>query len=65
MKVGDFLLLHLLGQNVNISSYGEILRGLCERIDGNSGSGTPSAPSTLELPLFYSNLEGNEKETMT
>lgn len=64
IQVGDFLLLHLLGQNINVSSYGDILRGICERIGGNSGSGTPSAPSTLEMAPFYSSLEGNEKETM-
>ncbi|XP_037027425.1 innexin inx3 [Bradysia coprophila] len=64
IQVGDFLLLHLLGQNINVNSFGDILRGLCDRISGTSVGGTPSAPSTLEISPFYSSLDGNEKETM-
>lgn len=63
LQVGDFLLLHLLGQNINIGSYGEVLRGICQRIGNGSGPGTPSAPSTMEMAPIYS-MDGNEKETL-
>uniref|UniRef100_A0A7G3AHP4 Innexin n=1 Tax=Lutzomyia longipalpis TaxID=7200 RepID=A0A7G3AHP4_LUTLO len=48
IEVGDFLLLHLLGQNINVASFGHILELLCHQI-GESPDVTPSAPSTLEM----------------
>lgn len=64
-QIGDFLLLHLLGQNINVQSYSAILSDLTQRLVGNSGGpGTPSAPSTMEMAPMYSNLELNEKEAM-
>lgn len=65
LQVGDFLLLHLLGQNISVNAFSEILRELCNRLS----SSTPSAPSPMEMahemaPFYSSGLE-NEKETMT
>lgn len=63
-QVGDFLLLHLLGQNVNINAYCEVLKAICRRIENtDSGPGTPSAPSTLEMAPIYS-FEGSDKEAL-
>lgn len=63
LQVGDFLLLHLLGQNINVTAYSEILSDLTQRLVGHTD--TPSAPSTLEMAPMYSTMELNEKETMT
>lgn len=60
-QVGDFLLLHLLGQNISVNAFSEILRELCNRLS----SSTPSAPSPMEMAPFYSSALENEKETMT
>lgn len=62
IQVGDFLLLHLLGQNINVKSYSEILTSLFNKIcsDGD----TPSAPSTLEMAPIYPDIKyGKESET--
>ncbi|XP_055305433.1 innexin inx3 [Sitodiplosis mosellana] len=61
IQVGDFLLLHLLGQNISVNAFSEILRELCNRLS----SSTPSAPSPMEMAPFYSSALENEKETMT
>lgn len=61
LQVGDFLLLHLLGQNISVNAFSEILRELCNRLS----SSTPSAPSPMEMAPFYSSSMENEKETMT
>lgn len=60
-QVGDFLLLHLLGQNISVNAFSDILRELCNRLS----SSTPSAPSPMEMAPFYSSNLENEKETMT
>lgn len=63
IHVGDFLLLHLLGQNINVKSYSEILtslfNNLCEEND------TPSAPSTLEMTPIYPEVTKYGKESET
>lgn len=67
-QVGDFLLLHLLGQNMNIALFKEILDELCRRMHLGSSSGTspasvPSAPSTLEMSPIYPEIEKFGKDT--
>lgn len=64
-QVGDFLLLHLLGQNINVKAYSDILSDLTNRLVNSSGPDTPSAPSTMELAPMYSNLGISEKEAMS
>lgn len=64
IQVGDFLLLHLLGQNINVKSYSEILSSLFNNICVNQD--TPSAPSTLEMSPIYPEITtkyGKESET--
>ncbi|EZA59499.1 hypothetical protein DMN91_011170 [Ooceraea biroi] len=66
-QVGDFLLLHLLGQNLNIMVFNEVLEELCRRLQFGSSSGAsptsvPSAPSTLEMPI-YPEIEKYVKDT--
>lgn len=63
IQVGDFLLLHLLGQNISVNAFSEILTSLCNRLSDISS--TPSAPSPMEMAPFYSSSLDNEKETMT
>uniref|UniRef100_A0A1B0DHS2 Innexin n=1 Tax=Phlebotomus papatasi TaxID=29031 RepID=A0A1B0DHS2_PHLPP len=48
MPTTHFLLLHLLGQNINVASFGDILHLLCNQLV-ESPDVTPSAPSTLEM----------------
>lgn len=61
IDIGDFLLLHLLGQNINVSSYSEILHSLTDRLIGSS-EGTPTAP--YELRQLYPPMEySKESET--
>lgn len=64
-QVGDFLLLHLLGQNMNLMVFGEILDELCRRLNLGSTSNLPSAPSTLEMSPMYPEIEKFGKETET
>lgn len=62
VQVGDFLLLHLLGQNINVKSYSEILTSLFNNLCGDND--TPSAPSTLEMAPIYPEMKyGKESET--
>jgi hypothetical protein len=67
IQIGDFLLLHLLGQNINVSQYSEILHSVINDIGGSTGGDTPSAPSTLEMAPMYPDMKyGKEyKETET
>lgn len=63
IHVGDFLLLHLLGQNINVKSYSEILSSLFNNLCGDSD--TPSAPSTLEMAPIYPEITKYGKESET
>lgn len=64
-QVGDFLLLHLLGQNMNLLVFGEILDEFVRRLNFGSNSNLPSAPSTLEMTPIYPEIEKYGKETET
>lgn len=50
-QIGDFLLLHLLSQNMNMMVYSEVLTELCNKM--YNGNNLPTAPSTLELSPIY------------
>lgn len=68
MQVGDFLMLHLLGQNLNLMMFNEVLEEMCRRIQFGSGSdasptSVPSAPSTLEMSPIYPEIEKYAKDT--
>lgn len=63
IHVGDFLLLHLLGQNINVKSYSEILGSLFNNLCGDTD--TPSAPSTLEMAPIYPEITKYGKESET
>lgn len=67
LKIGDFLLLHLLGQNINVTQYSEILHSVINDIGGSTGGDTPSAPSTLEMAPMYPDMKYGKdyKETET
>ncbi|XP_051163360.1 innexin inx3 [Leptopilina boulardi] len=67
-QVGDFLLLHLLGQNMNMMMFNEVLDELCNNLHMGSSSGAsptsvPSAPSTLEMNPIYPEIEKYAKDT--
>ncbi|KAL0840173.1 hypothetical protein ABMA28_015465 [Loxostege sticticalis] len=62
-QVGDFLLLHLLGQNMSLRVFGEVLDELSRRL--HLGSNAPSAPSTIEMAPIYPNIDKFSKETET
>lgn len=64
-QVGDFLLLHLLGQNLNIAVFGEILDEFVRRLNFGSNSNLPSAPSTIEMSPIYPEIAKFGKETET
>lgn len=64
IEIGDFLILHLLGQNINVQWYSEMLQELCNNIETSSG-GTPSAPSTIEMHPICGDDEKHGKETAT
>lgn len=64
-QVGDFLLLHLLGQNMNIAVFGEILDEFVRRLNFGSNSNLPSAPSTIEMSPIYPEIAKYGKETET
>ncbi|GBP45043.1 Innexin inx3 [Eumeta japonica] len=61
--VGDFLLLHLLGQNMSLRVFGEVLDELSRRL--HLGSNPPSAPSTLEMAPMYPVIDKLSKESET
>ncbi|ENN74942.1 innexin inx3 [Dendroctonus ponderosae] len=64
-QVGDFLLLHLLGQNLNVLVFGEILEEFVRRLSFGSSGNLPSAPSTIEMTPTYPEIERFVKETET
>ena len=57
------MLLHLLGQNISVSSYGEVLHGLIMIMNEDNSGDTPSAPSTLEMAPIYPEIEKYGTET--
>lgn len=63
VQIGDFLILHLLGQNINVKSYSEILASLFHQLCGDGD--TPSAPSTLEMAPIYPEITKYGKESET
>lgn len=62
-QVGDFLLLHLLGQNMNMVVFGEILDELSRRLNDYMHNNVPTAPSTMEMSPIYPSKEKFPKET--
>lgn len=67
-QVGDFLMLHLLGQNLNLMMFNEVLEEMCRRLQFGSSSdasptSVPSAPSTLEMSPIYPEIEKYAKDT--
>lgn len=61
-------MLHLLGQNMNLMMFNEVLAELCRRLQFGSSSGAsptsmPSAPSTLEMSPMYPEIEKFGKDT--
>lgn len=64
IEIGDFFILHLLGQNINMNSYSELLQEFSNNLASSDG-GTPSAPSTLEMHPMYPTMEKFGKETET
>lgn len=52
-QVGDFFLLHLLGQNMNNMFFGEVLDELSNNLHLTNNA--PTAPSTMELAPIYPN----------
>lgn len=63
IKIGDFLLLHFLGQNINSKSFSEIVTSLFNNLCGDTD--TPSAPSTLEMAPIYPEISKYSKESET
>jgi innexin len=64
IQIGDFLILHLLGLNINTKSYSEILTSLFNHLCGGDND-TPSAPSTLEMAPIYPEITKYGKESET
>lgn len=62
IQIGDFLMIHLLGQNINVTSYGEVLHSLMNLLNEDRPGDTPSAPSTLEMAPIYPEIGKYEKE---
>lgn len=62
IQIGDFLMIHLLGQNINVTSYGEVLHSLMAHLNEDRPGDTPSAPSTLEMAPIYPEIGKYDKE---
>lgn len=62
IQIGDFLMIHLLGQNINVTSYGEVLSSLMNHLNEDRPGDTPSAPSTLEMAPIYPEIGKYDKE---
>lgn len=62
IQIGDFLMIHLLGQNINVTSYSEVLHSLMNRLNEERTRDTPSAPSTLEMAPIYPEIGKYEQE---
>lgn len=63
IQIGDFLMIHLLGQNINVTSYCEVLHSLMTQLDEDQPGDTPSAPSTLEMAPIYPEIGKYGKDT--
>lgn len=64
LQIGDFLLLHFLGQNMSQMCFGELLDDLSNKLHIDSMNDVPTAPSTLELnPMYPSDKLKLHKET--
>lgn len=63
IQIGDFLMIHLLGQNINVTSYSEVLHSLMSRLNEDRTRDTPSAPSTLEMAPIYPEIGKYGKDT--
>lgn len=61
------MLLHFLGQNMNMMLFTEVLDELCRRLhvgsSGASPASLPSAPSTLEMAPIYPDIDKYPKDT--
>lgn len=62
IQIGDFLMIHLLGQNINVTSYCEVLHSLMTHLNEDQPGDTPSAPSTLEMAPIYPEIGKYDKE---
>lgn len=62
IQIGDFLMIHLLGQNINVTSYCEVLHSLMITLEQDQQRDTPSAPSTLEMAPIYPEIGTYDKE---
>ncbi|XP_058454331.1 innexin inx3 [Malaya genurostris] len=64
IQIGDFLMIHLLGQNINVTSYCEVLNTLLGMLNEERqlSRDTPSAPSTLEMAPIYPEIGKYDKE---
>ncbi|GLH11494.1 hypothetical protein R5R35_004186 [Gryllus longicercus] len=62
-QVGDFLLLHLLGQNMNMVVFGEVLDEFTQKLSDYMHNNMPTAPSTLEMSPIYPSKDKFPKET--
>ncbi|XP_065212168.1 innexin inx3 [Planococcus citri] len=61
-QIGDFFLLHLLGQNMSMMCFGELLDELSHKL--HIENNIPTAPSTMELsPMYTSDKLKLHKET--
>lgn len=63
IQIGDFLMIHLLGQNINVMSYCEVLNSLMAHLNEDRSGDTPSAPSTLEMAPIYPEIGKYGKDT--
>lgn len=63
-QIGDFLLLHLLGQNMSMMTFGDLLDELSNKLHIDNMNNMPTAPSTMELnPIYTSDKQKLHKET--
>ncbi|XP_055525310.1 innexin inx3 [Wyeomyia smithii] len=62
IQIGDFLMIHLLGQNINVTSFCEVVQTLISQLNEERPVDTPSAPSTLEMAPIYPEIGKYDKE---
>lgn len=63
-QIGDFLLLHFLGQNMSMMTFGDLLEELSNKLHIDNMNNMPTAPSTMELnPIYTSDKQKLHKET--
>lgn len=56
-KVGDFLLLHLLGQNMSTTGFRDVLEEFSSRLNDYNNFSTPT---TMEMTPIYPKLDGSK-----